>query len=371
MIYEVLYNGTRIYDEDPTLMLLEPEVETEINSSGSFKFKMNNMHQYYTLPDILKDDVEVYEDGELIFFGRPISINTDVWLQKEIYCEGPFSYFNDSIQRPHEYNDVSIKTFFSEVITNHNSQVPANRRFTVGNITIQDSIVYRKLDYENTADVIRTMCIDTNGGYIFFRKENGVNYIDWLKYMPYTSDQPVEYGMNLVDLTQVLDGSDIVTSILPLGDEVDGVKTTIKSVNDGKDYLDAELVSTYGRITQVVNFSGVTDPTILKSKANSWLTDKQFDRLTFEVEAAELHYLDDSFSSFKIGQMIHVVSTPHLVDKNFPLSKLSVNLNSGVKTITIGTEPRKELTEILAPDRQRINSATGETPTQSEGDQNG
>lgn len=359
MIYRVLYNGTSIYDEDSSLMLLEPSVETELNSAGSFKFKMNTMHQYYDIPDVLKDDIEIYEDDELIFFGRPISINTDVWKQKEVYCEGPLSFFNDSTQRPYEYQAVSIRTFFTDVVNNHNAQVPANRRFTVGNITIQDKVVYRKLDYQKTFDVIRDMCIDTDGGYIFFRRENGVNYIDWLNGMPYTADQPVEYGLNLVNLTQILDGSDIVTSILPLGDEIDGVKLTVKSVNDGKDYIDAEAASTYGRIIEVVDFQGVTDATTLKTRATEWLTNKQFDRLTFEVEAAELHYIDDTYGPFKVGQTVHVVSTPHLVDKNFPLSKMSVNLNSGVKTITIGTEPRKELTEITGGDTYSGSSSGG------------
>lgn len=352
MIYRVYKNGVSIYDEGPTMALLDPHVENELNTAGSFEYKMPTSHDYYSSPNVLTDDIEVYEGNNLIFFGRVVSLQKDwnnAWIT---YCEGALAFFNDTIQRPHTYYDYSVRQFFRDVIANHNDLAPANRRFTVGNITIDDKLVYRKLDYEDTWSVLKSMCLDAEGGYLIPRKENGTIYIDWLKELPYISDQPVQFGMNLIDLNQYLDGSDIVTTVIPLGDVDDttGMRVTVSPVNDTKDYIDnTDAVNLYGRVSQVVIFNGITDPANLKTLGTNWLTNQQFDKLTIECDAAELSYLNPSYGPFRVGQTVHVASTPHVINRDFPLSKISINLDSGVKKITIGTAPRKDLTEIYEP----------------------
>lgn len=351
MIYRVYRNGISIYDEDQDMTLLNPRVTNEINTAGSFEYTIPIYHQQYSSPNIFTDNIDVYEDGELIFFGRVISTTKNWQNSWVVHCEGALAYFNDSIQRPHKYFDTSVIQIFRDVIANHNELVPADRRFTVGNVTIDDKLVYRKLDYEDTWTVLKTMFLDAEGGYLIPRKENGILYIDWLKELPSSSNQPIQFGLNLIELNQYLDGSDIVTSVIPLGDVDDTTeqRITISSINDSKDYLDSDAVSLYGRISKAVIFNGITDKTKLKKEGEDWLSNKQFDRLTIEVNAAELSYLNDSYRPFRLGQMVHVASTPHLLEKDLPLSRIDISLDSGVKKITIGTEPRKDLTEIYEP----------------------
>lgn len=348
MIYRVIFDGISIFDTPKELTLLNPKVETELNSAGSFEFTMPKIHSYYDIPKLLTQDVYVYEEDELIFFGRPISINLNWRNDKPVYCEGPLAFFNDSIQRPKEVFDYSVHTFFRDLITSHNDQVPLNRRFTVGRITVADKLVYRKTDYESTKNCLDRMCLEAEGGYLFFRREDDVTYIDWLDEMPYNSNQPVQFGLNLLDLAQYMDGSDIITAVIPLGeeDETTGERLTIKSVNGALDYIDSDAVSTYGRILAAVEFNGITDASKLLELGKQWLTDQQFDRLSIECDAAELYYLNGDYTPFRVGQNIQVSSTPHLINKTFPLVKISVDLNSAKKQISIGTMPRKTLTEI-------------------------
>ena len=345
MIYRVMLDGTSIYDEGKDLALISPSVEMELNTAGKFEFTMPSNHSFIDMPKMLTSDVEVYEDNTLIWFGRPLDISKDFFNRKKIYCEGALAYFNDSIQRPAEYNEISIKTFFTQLISNHNGQVPANRRFTVGNITIPEEFVYRKLDYETTFDAIQTMCLNAEGGYIFTRRENGVNYVDWLKDMPYVGDQPVQFALNILDLNQIMSGADIKTSVIPLGAETDGVRLTVISVN-GDDYVDSDAVATYGRITTVEEFSDITSAAELLTAGRKWLVDQQFDPLSIEIDAAELHYITNSYTPFRVGQTIHCTSTPHLIDRDFPLVKITLNLDTAKKKITIGSLPRRQLTEI-------------------------
>lgn len=88
MIYRVLFNGVDIYGPTPDTTLLNPTMDTELNGAGSFDFTLPPDHAFYDVPTILTSDVEVYEDNDLIWFGRPVSIEKDWNNQKIVSCEG-------------------------------------------------------------------------------------------------------------------------------------------------------------------------------------------------------------------------------------------------------------------------------------------
>ncbi|MBR1703092.1 MAG: phage tail protein [Lachnospiraceae bacterium] len=364
MIYRVTFDGINILGQTRDTVLIEPKVENELNDAGSFEFTLPPFHAFYNSPNILTSDVEVYEDNALIWFGRPLDVKKDFYNQKRIYCEGALAFFNDSIQRPAIYlqEETLLHDFFRSLISIHNAQVPENRQFTVGEITVTDKYVWRKTDYEKTLECLNRMCLDSDGGYFILRRVEGVNYIDWVAEMPEQGDQPVQFALNILDISQELNGEDICTCVLPLGGVPDGEenKLTIASVNDGSDILeDADGVALYGKVTKIMEWPNITDASELKAKAQEWLTSEQYDHLTLEVDAAELSYLRGIYSPFKVGQLVHVTSTPHLINKDLPITKISLDLTSAKKQITIGTPPRKTLTEIVA------NGMSGSTGTLS------
>lgn len=351
MIYNVTLDGVSIFNyEYPDMVLLDPKLETELNTSGSFEFTMPASHVFYDNVQLLTSDIEVYEGDHLLWFGRPVEIKTDYYRQKRVTCEGALAYFNDSVQELKEYDRISIRDFFKTVVENHNKQVAENRQFTVGNITIPDKKVYRKLQYEQTMDVLKKQCLSAEGGYFFVRRENGVNYIDWLPEMPYSCNQPIEFGLNLLNISGDIGGEDVATCVLPLGDtdSETGQPLTVASVNNGKKIVESEAVSTYGKITKAVTFSGVSDPRTLYQNGVEYLNSLQFDHLSIECDASELHFLNSNFEAFQVGQMIHCVSKPHLVDRDLPLTKMSLKLDTATKQITLGTSAKQTLTEIYA-----------------------
>ena len=349
MIYRVILDGNDIlnYQEKP-FILINPSLSMELNTAGSFEFTMPPSHAFYDSVKPLASTIEVYEDETLLWFGRPVEVETDFFKQKQIYCEGALSFFSDSVQRPHEFDSISIHTFFRTVIANHNTQVGANRQFTVGVITIPDKTVYRKLNYEATFDVLKKQCLNTEGGYLFLRRENGTNYIDWYKEMPYSSNQPVEFGLNLLDMHSSFDGSSIATCVIPLGDTVEGtdVPLTVESVNNGSDLIRSEAVAEYGYITRAVSFSGVKNPDTLYEDGMEYLSSTQFDNLTIECTAAELHWQNENYGLYRLGQKIHCRSVPHLLDRTFDLQKISLRLDTAEKRITLGTMKKLALSEI-------------------------
>lgn len=349
MIYRVVMDGNDILNyQERKFVLINPMLDMELNTAGSFSFTMPPAHEFYDGIRPIKSTIEVYEDEDLIWFGRPIEIKMDYFKQRQVYCEGALAFFNDSIQRPHEYDSISVHAFFRTVVAAHNTQVSADRQFNVGRLTVPDTNVYRKLTYESTFDVIKRQCLNAEGGYLFARRENGVNYIDWLKDMPYSCNQPVEFGLNLLDMTSDFDGSTIATCVVPIGDEVEetGQRLTVASINGGSDTIESASVSTYGRITKVVEFQGVKYAETLYADGLEYLQSAQFDDLVIECTAAELHTQNENYEMFRVGQMIRCRSNPHLLDRSFPLVRMSLSLDTAAKQITLGTAARKTLTKI-------------------------
>ena len=355
MQYRVIMDGNDILNfQEKPYILLQPNLEVELNTAGSFDFTMPPCHMFYDDILPLTSTIEVYEDEDLLWFGRPVEIKTDYIKNKVVYCEGALAFFNDTVQRPHEYTSIYVHDFFTAIISAHNNQVSPSRQFTVGNITVENKKVYRTLRYESTFDVLKRQCLNAEGGYFFIRRENGVNYIDWLVAMPYTTNQPVEFGLNLLDITSGLNGSSIVTCILPLGetDKETGEELTISSINNGSDIIESEAAQTYGRITKAVQFNGVRYPDTLYEDGLEYLQDHQFDGLLIECSAAELHSQNPNYEKFRVGQTVRCHSVPHLMDRTFPLLKLSISLDSAAKKITLGSTKKQTLTEITKSDNE-------------------
>lgn len=374
MIYTVKIDGVTVFDEDQERTLESPECEMEMNAPGSFSFVMYPDHEYYDTPKLLTSDVEIWENNEIIWFGRIIKIETGFLNAKKIECEGALGYFNDSIQRPREFNDgmFSIVDFLEYLITNHNSQVPANRQFTIGKIEIDNKFVYRKLDYNSTIDCLTTMCVGAEGGYLVPRREGNKNYLDWFKNPPLTGSQPAQFALNITDLSQILDGTEIKTAIIPLGEADDnGDRVNIYDVNNGYDYLTTPAAEKYGLISQVVEFSGLTKAADVILAGQKWIQDKQFDELSIEVNVADLSYIDENYEAFRLGQNIHCTSTPNLIDKNLPIVKMRLNLASAEKNITIGTIKKQELTEIYKEDSSTSGRSGGTSSSGSSGGSSG
>ena len=349
MMYRVILDGNDLLDyQDKRYVLRNPSLEMEVNTAGSFSFSMHPSHTFYSDVSLLIPTIEVYEDEELIWFGRPVEIKTDFFKNKEVYCEGALAFFNDTIQRPQEFNRIRVHDFLQYVVDAHNAQVAPDRQFMVGEVTMENKIVYRNLRYESTFDVLKRQCLNAEGGYFFLRREDGVNYIDWLAEMPDTTNQPVEFGLNLLDISSNMDGSSLVTCVVPLGeiDSETGKYLTVESVNDGSDLIESEAVATFGRITKAVEFNGVYYPETLYEDGLEYLASKQFDDMVIECSAAELHSQNPNYETFRIGQMVRCHSVPHLLDREFPLIRMSIRLDTAAKKITLGSIKAVKLTEV-------------------------
>ena len=351
-MYTVRLDDKKIYDARiDELKLIEPVIELEENNAGSFSFTIQNNHPSYNDIKRRKSIIKVYEDDEIIFAGMVYEIEEDFYKNKKVYCEGELSYLNDTIQRPAEYHDMTVRGLLETYIENHNAQVEPEKQFKLGMVTVKDpnDSIYCYTNMETTLSCIKDDLLDDLGGIIRVRYMNNEKYIDYITEDDVrTNQQVIRLGENLINYTSNISSLDIATAIIPLGNRLEespiealDMRLDIKSVNNNLDYVsDSIAVSNFGWIYKTVVWDDVTDANTLKSKGEKYLTDSQFDNLVIEATALDMHLIDNNEMSIRLSDKIRIVSKPHgLKDKYFRLTKQTINLNNPENnTITLGKE---------------------------------
>jgi hypothetical protein len=346
-----------LYDlRDEDLVLISPTVKIGENTAGSFEFSILPKHPHYEEVNELTSVITAYDGDEEIFCGRIVEITKDLYNRKKVICEGELAYFNDSIQRPAKYQGLTVRGYLETLVNIHNQQVKnqgIDKTFKVGAVTVQDKndYVYKYTNWESTLEVIKTDLLNTYGGYLRIRKENGVRYIDYLADYPNTNTQVIEFGSNLLDFTHDMVASDIVTAVIPLGarledvTEVEGLDAylTIKDVNGGVDYVySQEAVKSYGWIFKTVKWDDVHVADNLLRKGKEYLSDIQFAQITLTVSAVDLHMLHVDMERIKVLDEIRVTSSPNGLDRFFPVSEMTIYLDKPSNNkLTLGTSYSK------------------------------
>lgn len=356
-MYRVYCNNSPLYDlRDEDLVLISPIVKIGENTAGSFEFSILPKHPHYEEVNELTSVITAYDGDEEIFCGRVVEITKDLYNRKKVICEGELAYFNDSIQRPAKYQGLTVRGYLETLVNIHNQQVKnqgIDKTFKVGAVTVQDNndYVYKYTNWESTLEVIKTDLLNTYGGYLRIRKENGVRYIDYLADYPNTNTQVIEFGSNLLDFTHDMVASDIVTAVIPLGarledvTEVEGLDAylTIKDVNGGVDYVySQEAVKSYGWIFKTVKWDDVHVADNLLRKGKEYLSDIQFAQITLTVSAVDLHMLHVDMERIKVLDEIRVTSSPNGLDRFFPVSEMTIYLDKPSNNkLTLGTSYSK------------------------------
>ena len=366
MSYRVLCDGYVLHDSNiEQLTLINPVLTVEVNKSGEFSFQIANNHPYYDKIINKRSYIEVYQDGEWLWSGRPIKVNTALKLVKTVTCEGELSFLHDSNQRIAEYHDMSVKDYFTTLINKHNAMVDESKQFTVGNVTVTDSndSLYRFSNYEDTFDTIQDKLIDRLGGYLLTRHVDGVTYIDYVQSYPYITNQVIEIGSNIIDLSLEESSADTISALIPLGKKLTEIseespqqestgeeRLTIESVNNGLDYIvNDDAVSRIGMVFGTVTFDDVTDPYNLLAKGSEELTDRIYNTLVISLNIFDRSFIDKSMAAFRLGASVIANSPKHgLNHKQMMISKMQISLVDVSKSkIEIGVT-KKSLTSDIA-----------------------
>ena len=224
------------------------------------------------------------------------------------------------------------------------------------------SISFEEHEYVTVQDAIYNKIIDVCGGYLKVRHvgydSNGfpLHTIDYVTETDIVDDsetsdlrkrgafrvstQKIEFSKNLLDLTDSITAEDTFTVLLPLGkmgeqeiEYIEDGKTHKKTVNtkrldisgvnrdshrdidpvdNGHLYIcDPVAQGLYGNIWKTVVWDDVTDANQLYGLAHTYLGQHNNVATSLVLNAADLHMLDPSVESFRLGDFVEIHSWPH------------------------------------------------------------
>lgn len=361
----LIYSPTLIEDG---YYVTEPELKMELNLASTLEFGLPVDAVGYNSINKLKSIVKVYNDDVRVFRGRCLSDELTMMNQKNIYCEGELGFLQDSVVRAYTFTGT-VEQYFTFLINGHNAQVEAGKQFRVGQVTVgddEDTITRASGSYLSTFDEINEQLINPLGGYIVprYEIENGVEveYLDYLSDSGGQNSQIIEFGENLLDFSQKLDGGEIFTVLIPLGAS-QGTKKgverrlTIASVNSNRDYLeDATGIAAFGRITKSMVWEDVKKASVLKSKGQRALASGANIIPQIELSAIDMHILNVDTEAIKLGEYNRVISISHGVDAWFQCTRMSLDFeNPEQSQYSFGVAP-KTLTTINNSVNSKINA---------------
>ncbi|MDD7391191.1 MAG: phage tail protein [Lachnospiraceae bacterium] len=359
-MYTMKIDGKVLYTPDLSnegYGVISPKLTMELNKAGCMEFILPPDNVMYDQVKKLKSIIIVYQEQDEIFRGRVLHDEKDFYKRKNTYCEGDLAFLIDSVQRPYSFQG-DIPELFTQFITNHNSQVEQEKQFEVGEITVTDPNHYINREdsgYTSTLESITGKLIDTHGGYIRPRLADGKRYLDYISDYGRISSQTIQFGVNLLDISEYINAEDIFTCLIPLGaeqqdDEGDSAgRLTISSVNDGKDYIeDADAIALFGRIWKVQEWDDVTLPDNLLTKGRAFLKSGIEMAVSLTIKAVDLHLIDVDTERIRLGDLVRVISIPHGIDRLFLCSKIVLDLVNPDQTeytfgVTFSTMTEKQL----------------------------
>lgn len=370
-MFKIKVDGKELYNPslfDEKYQVISPELQLEVNKAGSLSFTMPPCNAMWGSIKKMTSIITVEQDGTEIFRGRVMNDETDTYKQRSVYCEGELAYLLDSIQRPYDFSGNAVD-LFKQLITKHNECVNKEKQFTIGSITAVDTNTEAAIDSDEHTDTfteISDRLLNAYGGYLRTRYVNGTRYIDYLSESGGKNSQPIQFGVNLLDLKNSISAEDVFTVLIPTGamqKDDDGKFTEalkISSVNNGLDYIeDAEGVAKYGRIWKTKHWDYIEDPAELKEKGLEYLKTGIEEETTLTITAVDMHFVDPKKQRIGIGDHVQILSTPHGINITTMCNKMTVPLQEPDGTVYTFGEPKTTLTDNVVQTDEEVSSMGG------------
>ena len=356
-MYRILCDSFVLHDPRlPDLFVLDPDLTQKKNEPGELTFTIPKAHPYYGVVEKLKSRIKVYRDDTLIWIGRVIEDERDLYENRRVVVEGALAFLLDSILRPFTM-DGTAGEIWGQILAFHNAQVNDNQRLVIGCCNISGTVSVSTKDYLSSWQVLKACLFDPLGGYLIVRFDEDENSIlDYLIDVPDTSTQRIEFGENLINLALSKSASETYTACIPLGAALKDIdpesesdaRLTIESMNEGQDYLiDSVLAAEYGVIfapSGLTTWDEIFDSTILMNKGHDWLggTGARF-KQTIKLSAVDLHNADANVESYHFLDKVVVSCGTLCPEETYVLSELTIPLNNPASTGIVLGDSRPSL----------------------------
>lgn len=356
-MYRMDADGVVFHDpsqNDETRLAMGTEATLEVNKAGSLTFTLPPGNVVYKALRKRKSVVTLYQGSEIIFRGRVLDTVMDLQNLCEVYCEGELALLIDSLQPPIEYKG-SAAGYFRQMVANHNATMDADKQFVVGEVsavTSEHVVDVETDEYRETLEEMRSLLVEEFGGYLRVRYSGGVRYLDYIKEYNSSSNQKIQFGVNLVDVERRNDTINLCTVLIPIGKK----NLTIAKVNGGSVYLeDAAGIAQYGRIEKVKKFERIEDEAELLEYGLKAMEQLKAER-SITIKAVDMKIVDDGADSLLLGDKVYLDSEAHELSETELCTKAVIKLDMPDQSeYTFGT-PGEKLTDNLSSLKKKADS---------------
>lgn len=384
-------NTKKIYKRRAT----NASVTQTYGSAYSASFTLPCSNYYVDIGRPFVSMVLIKEKNNVIFFGRVIEKSYSFDKSVTYECEGAQAFLNDkiypvfdySINNGHlneylHYGKISTNDLFANIMIHYNENVDNDHKIyyefskskyqTLYNVDIERDTVY---------NVLKSNCIDIDGGYLVMESDDSggpiVNKLYWRDYPSTNSADTsvIRYGLNLVDLNQRFDLSQLHTVYcVRFGydngerDKDGNIKEEDKENWTYLTYEDENIINKYGLTGEKyidldfvergrkIEDDEVTTKEKLEDDEEYMNRIRETIRIQYESEnknaisinanVVELTPLNVNVSKssdevkyatpIKLGEIIKIDSPYHTILDDLPISSIQYDLLSLNKSLTIG-----------------------------------
>lgn len=327
-----------------------PKLTLQLNSAGSFEFKIHPTHPEIGSIRPLVSLIKVYKinsiDRKWMFTGRVMSDERDIYNTGKVKCEGILAYLLDSIVYPYEFEGTPAD-YVRQLIASHNSQVETSKQFIIRALDLADTdrnnnIVRANKNYPTTSREMRDKVITLLSAYISAEEVNGKYYFDCCQTILNYNTQPIRLGENIIDLKQAKSADTIRTVMIGLGEE-DEDENRIRVIVENQD-----AITKYGRIVGTVEFENVSTIEQLTKKTEAYLDSVLAEINTVEVKAIDLNMTDADIEEIRLGYAYVESEYNELDHIKMLISKMVIYLMQPDKnTFTLGAD-KKSITSSMS-----------------------
>lgn len=327
-----------------------PKLTLQLNSAGSFEFKIHPTHPEIRSIKPLVSLVKVYKikgtDRKWMFTGRVMTDERDIYNTGKVKCEGILAYLLDSIVYPYEFEGTPAD-YVRQLIASHNSQVDTSKQFIIRTIDLADTdsnnnIVRANKNYPTTSREIRDKVIKALSAYMSAEEIDGKYYLDCVQTIDSYNTQQIRLGENIIDLKQTKGADTIRTVMIGIGEE-DGDENRIRVIVENQDAIEK-----YGRIVGTIEFENVSTIEQLEKKTEAYLDSILAEINTVEVKAIDLNMTDEDIDEIQLGYAYVESEYNNLDHIRMLISKMVIYLMQPDKnTFTLGAD-KKSITSSMS-----------------------
>lgn len=319
----------------------------------SAEFKLPASNTMRDVPVKRASVISIRRDGREVFRGSVADTSTDLRGGRTYSVDGAMLWLADICKPPFVMTEDTMTYYVTALLTQYNAVCLPTKQIQLGTIdTTLPSLAMEQTEYKTILALLQEGA-QAVGGTLRIRYADGGIYLDVLKAYNHRCAQQVDIRKNLLDLTDKIDGANLITRVYPIGK--DGL--TIASVNDGATYLaNATAEALYGRIDGTLRVD-TDDAAALKTTAATYLAQNCGLSRGIQVSAADLSGTDITLEPYHIGDSVRVVSPPHGIDTIMTVSKLDTSLVGDKDTMTLGWSS-KTLTGAVASGGSGSSSGT-------------